>query len=161
MNLLRRHLFPYPTSGSGAVSTPDVYPFDKVASHALKCSFAISGTVSKGQEVAITSNGTIVGRGATLSVRPIGVVDVGNDINTNNTMASVYVYGDMLLNGIAKGGTLAVGAFVSQDNTRDSSTYEWNYITAASGTYATGVVVSGGAAGVAIKVLALPQPVLI
>ena len=161
MKLLKRQLTPYPNSGSGAVSAPDINHFDRISAGALKITLNISGTVSKGQEVAITSNGTIVGRGATLTVRPIGICLEGNDLNTAATTAAIIPYADLIINGVAKGATLAVGALVTQDNTRNSTSNGWNYITATTGNYATGIVIDGNTAGNPIKVLSLPQPIVI
>lgn len=98
-----------------------------------------SADLRQGEEVILNGNLTVAKRSVGTTF-PIGVVTVGGADGELVTVATVI---QRTLRAIAKGGTLAAGAFVKPNGT-------WNaagcpeYVAVAAGDYASAIVLSGG-----------------
>ena len=107
---------------------------------------AVGGAVNMGQ--AVRMNGNLGCSPAGAADFPIGTVEVAA---AQGKKATVRLNADCTVEGVANGAALAAGAFVRQDGTfaADGSP---NYVVAAAGNYACGVVLNGAASGGAITV---------
>lgn len=116
----------------------------------------------KGQVVTLLANANV--EVAVAADFPLGYVSVANIVDDPNPMYANYVTvacGRDAAYGYAKTAPVATGALVSADGQSSVDAEFMDFITAATGTYACGICISGAAAGEAIKVLYFPAPVLI
>lgn len=121
-------------------------------------------TYEKGQVVTLLNTGKVEIKAA--ANFPFGYVKVQNNVDDlpgapQYRTVTVIPFAQDAVYGYAKGGTLAIGALVNADGQHTGDEGYMDYITAASGTYATGIVVEGGTVGTSIVVLLFNQPVLI
>lgn len=116
-----------------------------------------------GQVVSLTSSGE-VDIAATGNI-PFGCVTVQNNIDAADSLVKNYVTVQPLGNnvgyGVAKGGTLQPGQLVESDGRNTTNEQLNDYIVAASGTYASAIVLVGGSVASEVTILLLAAPVLI
>lgn len=111
-------------------------------------------TLVEGQAVYINGNGTVAKQTAGNQF-PIGFVYTPTN-NKGYVGVGMTAFGSTL-KGSAKGGTLTFGSFVRQDGTLDANGLP-NFVAAASGEFASAIVIEGAAAGSAIYVGVLSMP---
>jgi hypothetical protein len=111
------------------------------------------GDLIDGQEVFLSAANTVNKRTGGAQY-PVGTVKIGGENGKLVTVATSFVC-DM--KGIATGGNIATGAFVRQNGTLNAEALP-QYVVAAAGEFATGVVIAGANSGLEIRVGVLRVP---
>jgi hypothetical protein len=118
-------------------------------------SFIAAAPIKAGQEVYLSANNTVAIRtlGTQLS---IGVVSVGTA--TAGERVTVKTTFNRVIQGIAKGGTLAVGATVKPNGNTSVADELPEYVATVSGDWAEAIVIKGGVVDTIIEVAILKAP---
>ncbi len=111
--------------------------------------FQTSQVLEVGQEVYISANRTVSKRTAGTQV-PIGTVSTPSRTGDTNTVVKTFF--SRVIQGIAKGGTIAAGTFLKPNGNVSAADQLPEYVAAAANDYASAVVINGGAVDSIIEI---------
>lgn len=140
---------------TGTIQTPNPTIFPQMEEESLKLSLIAGVDLAKGVEVRLSADNTVNTRTGTQF--PIGVVDLAGLNGANVTVQTVF---SRTMKAIAKGGTIASGAFVKPNGTLNADGRP-QYVACASQDFALAIVLDGGAVDTEIVLGILRTPVVV